>query len=223
MLLEARSERSRGRVDHLKRALLWGGVWLLSACTLPPELTQLSAPSEAPPASNSATAQADVASIQHYVDISGCWRPVGATQIHADGASFTIFAIASNTFVMGKAARTSIVVSEDLRFMEGNRDPDKPFFPPGYIHSTGSVSADNLAISRTLVGQSGAKEYRRCENVQEALPGMRTPVTAPEPTADPLATPSPEGTIAPLIPRTPLVTPEPAPSASPQASVSPQS
>lgn len=218
-------------MDHLKHALLWGGVWVLSACALPPELNQLSSPPEtgSPAEASAAQAgtepQADVAAIQHHVDISGCWRPVGSSLVYSDGAAFTIFAIANNTFVMGKTARTSFVVSEDLHFIEGNRDPEKPFFPPGYIHSTGTVSDDGLAISRKVVGQSGAKEYRRCEHVLEALPGMRTPVTAPEPTPDPLATPSPEGTIAPLIPRTPQVTPEPEPassSPSPQASASPQ-
>lgn len=224
-------------MDHLKiqkrktwknHLLIWGSVGLLGACTLPQELSALA------PTSPEATTQAlangsestlEAVSLQHYVDISGCWRPVGADHLYSDGPSFTIFSIANNTFVMGKTARTSFVVTEDLRFIEGNRDPQKPFFPPGYIHSTGSISADGLAISRKLVGESNTKEYRRCDNVLQSLPGMRQPVTAPEPTADPFATPSPEGTIAPLIPRSPLVTPEPTPSTapSPQASASPQS
>lgn len=237
MLLEARSERPCGRVDHLKahlgkmgknQLLIWGSVGLLGACALPAALNPEVSPAPAPATQQAQTRETDAplasAAIQHHVDISGCWRPVGSDPNYADGSSFTIFSIANNTFVIGKTARTSFVVTEDLRFIEGNRDPQKPFFPPGYIHSTGSVSADGLAISRKLVGDSNAREYRRCENVLEALPGMRQPVTAPEPTADPFATPSPEGTIAPLIPRSPLVTPEPTPSVapSPQASATPQ-
>ncbi len=237
MLLEARSERPCGRVDHLKtpikkgganRFLIWVSVAFLGACALPAALNTEAPPSAASPTpqsqANGAEVPLETAAIQHHVDISGCWRPVGSDPAYADGSSFTIFSIADNTFVMGKTARTSFVVTEDLRFIEGNRDPQKPFFPPGYIHSTGSVSPDGLAISRKLVGDPNAREYRRCENVLEALPGMRQPVTAPEPTADPFATPSPEGTIAPLIPRSSLVTPEPTPSVapSPQASATPQ-
>jgi hypothetical protein len=165
--------------------------------------------------------------IKHFVDISGCWRPVGASLVYSDGAPFTIFAIANNTFIIGKDAHTSLVVSENFGFVEGNRDPDKPYFPPGYIHSTGTVSKDGGAISRNLVGQSGSKEYRRCANVQQAPPELRNPDAAPD--ADPSnetpvsggsigATPSPKGTIAPLISR---LNPSPSPSpvqASPEAS-----
>lgn len=209
-------------------------VGLLTACALPPELAQLSGTPEPSAAVKAAagqdsaatTAEEALAQIEHYVDISGCWRPVGASEVYSDGAPFTIFAIASNTFIINKDARTSFVVREDLSFVEGNRDPDKPFFPPGYIHSTGTISADGLAISRNVLGQSGTKEYRRCANVLQAPPDLRDPVSSESP--NPEGTPSPEGTIAPLIP-TPTATPEaaasdvptPATSASPIITPSP--
>lgn len=155
--------------------------------------------------------------IQHYVDISGCWRPVGPNLVYSDGASFTIFAIASNTFVLGKDAHTSYVVSENLSFVEGNRDPDKPFYPPGYVHSTGVISEDGLAITRNLVGQSGSKEYRRCANVQQAPPGLRNPDNNPDETEEtPEGTPIPRETIAPLISR---LNPTPTPSQAPLTAV----
>ncbi len=137
----------------------------------------------------------ETARISHFVDISGCWRPViGTDSNFSNGAAFTIFTIDSNTFIFNKRARTSFVVRPDLRFTEGNRDPEKPFFPPGYIHSTGTVSADGNTISRRLEGQSGSVTYRRCAQVIQAPPGTRDPVTAPTPSS----TPEPEETRAPL-------------------------
>lgn len=203
----------------------------LSSCDSLPEGfgPSASAVSAADAAKASASDEETTPALKHIVDISGCWRPVGESLVYSDGGSFTIFAIANNMFIMGKNARTRFEIKEDFRFTEGNRDPQKPFFPPGYVHSTGIVSEDGLAISRSLVGQSGTKEYRRCANVVQAPPGLRQPVQAVDPnkkpeTDEPGATPSPEGTIAPLMSRlnaplspTPVAS-EPPPEPTPEAS-----
>lgn len=216
-------------------------VAVLSACeSLPEGLSQSAAPvasSEAPGPDDASAAEqsaakqeafaevnttSDALEIKHFVDISGCWRPVGASLVYSDGASFTIFAIANNTFIIGKDARTSFVVRENLGFVEGNRDAEKPFYPPGYIHSTGAVSKDGMAISRSFPGQPGAKEYRRCANVQQAPPGLRVPIdpnSSEETPGSPGATPSPQGTIAPLISR---LNPSPSPAQTPPPPVQPE-
>lgn len=209
------------------------GTVLLSACeSLPGGLDQseatLSASATVDAAASEAQAVSATLAIQHIVDISGCWRPVGSSLVYSDGASFTIFAIANNMFIIGKDAHTRFVVSENFSFIEENRDPDKPYYPPGYVHSTGAVSKDGLAISRKIVGQSGSKEYRRCANVQQAPPELRNPDNTVDPNVaedNSGATPSPKGTIAPLSsflkPSSPppaKESPKPPPEPTPEAS-----
>lgn len=110
--------------------------------------------------------------------------------------------------------RTKLVFRADRSFREVNYDDKKPFFPPGYIHSTGSISPDGNTINRVIEG-SPPQTLRRCELVGERVfipviePTLKPPLTGGS------ATPIPEATFAPLRPGQTPSRPSPLPSSSP--------
>lgn len=146
-------------------------------------------------------------------DISGCWRPVGADGVFSQGAEFYIFIEAADAFVIGKDARTKLVVKADRSFNEVNRDEKKPFFPPGFVNSSGFISADLNTIERHFPNDNNPRVYRRCNLVKQELPAS-IPAEG-RPTATPSASEEPTPRITPLMPLRPTPTAAPVASASP--------
>jgi len=197
-----------------------------------------------PSASVSALVEADAPLAEGIPDISGCWRPTRADGILSSGPAFYFYRIESNAFILGKDARTKYLVDRQGNLAEINRDPDKPFYPPGLVISTGSVNTENTAIERRFPGDSSLRIYRRCQLVQSAppdapvifesqRPGQET--ATPVPTITPLqVNPSnnapppiavdPQGPTAEPTPpaiSTPAPTPEPTATATPRPEPTP--
>lgn len=147
-------------------------------------------------------------------DVSGCWRAIGSDGF-ASGNQSDILRVDADAFVFaGPPARTKLVFKPDRSFSEVNYDEAHPFFPKGYVHSVGSVSADGQTLSRSLEGQPAPQTLQRCE-------------TAPQRPLTPIieGTPRPSGT--PPIDsghpdQTPIVLPASgSPQPQPTASVNP--
>lgn len=183
---------------------------LLCACGSEPAATAPS-PDSASPTSAPSTALAALAEGQ--IDVSGCWRPASASG-NATGGSFTFNRVGPADYVFSTTPnRTKLVFKADRSFEEVNFDDKKPFFPKGYIHSSGSISEDGNTISRTISGDSQPQTLRRCELVGERV---FVPVTEPTRNPNPIQTPTPEATYAPLRPGETPTRPQPSPTSSPE-------
>lgn len=149
------------------------------------------------------------AGIEPTIDVSGCWREVGNAGLSVNGAEFHLRKVAPNAFVfpVPNPPVTKLVFNQKNGFMEVNFDPEKPFFPKDYIHSTGAVNAENTVLERRLAADpSRPRTYRRCDLTRD-LP--RATPAPPGSEDDPEATPTPVQT--PLI-----LAPDPEPSATPE-------
>ncbi|MEZ0370811.1 MAG: hypothetical protein ACAI44_17095 [Candidatus Sericytochromatia bacterium] len=183
-----------------------GSVWLsllcLAGCGQEP-----TDPAQVSPARVTAKATANPLPpvAEGLIDISGCWRPVGSDGNTASGGSFTFNRVAANAWVFSSSSRTKLVFKPDRSFTEGNFDEEKPFFPKGYIHSTGTVSEDGNAISRIVGGQETKPQLlRRCNLVNERQP---VPFSS--------KTPAPDASPVPGTSSNPLILPEESPSPQP--------
>jgi len=152
-----------------------------------------------------AQAEAEAALLAAYqpstVDVSGCWRPVGQDNVTSLGAEFSLHEVGYNAYLFSTSLtnpRTKLLFNETRSFEEVNFSEEKPFFPPGYLHSTGSVSADNNTIERRIIGDVSPHIYRRCHLVRNRdltqIPGA--PAQAPQ--AEDAPQPIPQ--VTPLVP-----------------------
>ncbi|MGV3525269.1 MAG: hypothetical protein ACO1RX_13645 [Candidatus Sericytochromatia bacterium] len=205
-------------------ACLWLG---LAACSGEPLTTAAPDPNLAAAGALSPgttrTASDDPASValaasNDFFDVSGCWRPVGEDGAVASGAAFEFRRVGPNAFVFSaEPVRTKLVFAANRRFEEHNLDDSKPFFPVGYIHSTGVLSPDGNTLERKIEGSNLPQILRRCAVVSErpvVIPGEATPTPQAVVTLPPsAATPPPVGPLAPgvgpLAPPVPQITPQP--------------
>lgn len=182
-------------MDKLKRLTLIASLLTLAAACEQSSSTIGPTP---PAASVSDLNAAEAPLAAGIPDIAGCWRPTQADGIFSTGPAFYFFRIEPDAFVLGKDAKTKFVVDALGNLNEFNRDPDKPFYPPGFVISSGSVNPENTAIARRFPGDSTQRIYRRCQLVQSAPPSAPV-VFESQPTTGESATPVP--TLAPLIPK----------------------
>ncbi len=228
-------------MDNLKGLILaFSLLSLTSACE---ESTNTNSPTT-PAASVAESSQVDLPPLANgVIDIAGCWRPSRADGLFSTGPAFYFFRIEPNAFVLGKDAKTKFVVDRIGNLSEINRDPEKPFFPPGFVISSGTVNAENTAIGRSFPGDSKQRTYRRCQLVQSAppeapvifdgvRPGSESPTPVPtvtplqinppqSPQAAPVADP-PEPTPSAISPPAPIPEPTPTPRPTPAPTATPQ-
>lgn len=214
-------------MDNLKKlAFVFSLLALAGACEV-----NTSTHSPAPPAvSGLSSAEAPLA--PGVPDIAGCWRPTQADGVFSTGPAFYFFRIEPNAFILGKDAKTKFLVNQQGLLSEINRDPEKPFFPPNFVVSSGSVNPENTAIERRFPGDSRPRIYRRCQFVQ-SVPPHAPVIFDGEPQGTESATPTP--TLAPLILKSstpvtakppasapPAIDPAPIPQPIPQPTPSPR-
>lgn len=153
------------------------------------------------------------------IDVSGCWRPVGANNVAA-GSPFELRRVSPDGFVFAtQPTRTKLVFNASRGFEEVNFDEAKPFFPKGYHHSTGTVSPDGSTIGRSFAGGGTQPHvYRRCNQVIERPVSIPDTPLEPQPSLEP----TPEPTRTPLLlPPTPQTPRPPVSQPSPEASQPP--
>lgn len=150
------------------------------------------------------------------VDLSGCWRMLSGTGF-GQGSEFSFYEVGHNSFIFAserRNPRTKLVFRGDLRFEEVNFDPLKPFFPPEYIHSSGTLSEDGDTLDRVFADGNNPHRYRRCELVPKAPPGV-----LPEPGSS--LAPLPDQAPQPVPQVTPLLPPEASAAPDAEASIAP--
>lgn len=150
------------------------------------------------------------------IDISGCWRPLSEGGL-ASGAAFEFKRVSANAFVFtNQPTRTKLVFTPGGNFDEVNFDEARPFFPKGYVHSSGTVSEDGNSIERNLIGTTNTQQFRRCASVGE-VPWI------PPGQGNPRPTPTPSSSLSPIfLPQSPKPGPTPMPAGEPEPSATPE-
>lgn len=165
------------------------------------------------------------------IDLSGCWRLLTNSGL-GRGSSFSFYEVGHNSFIFASETRnprTKLVFRDQHHFEEVNFDPLKPFFPPEYIHSSGTLSGDGNSLERVFADGNHPHRYRRCHLVRELAPGQLPDIAPPLPPF-PDQAPQPVPQITPLMPPsegsdsdldTPIAPLQPAPATEPEASALP--